>query len=141
MFLHFSEFRIFSQKIAVTVMENIVYSSFVGFGWAVTEMINLLSLPLDIFAKSASCPCANELLAFLQLRLQPRQTELIEAHLNQCDFCRAELHLLERFPCEPEAVAVAELPASLRVLAESILCKPPADQPHPLHESRRAPNH
>src|SRR5262245_22472171 len=94
-------------------------------------MIDLLSLPLNIFAKSVTCPSADELLALSQLMLEPRQTESIHAHLSQCDFCRAELHLLEKFPYEPEAVAVAKMPASLQVMAESILCKRRGNLPQP----------
>jgi len=87
-------------------------------------MINLLSLPLNIFAKSTSCPSAERLLAFSKSLLAPTQLQLIAGHLEECDFCRAELQLLERFPCEPEAITIAEMPPSLRALAESILRNP-----------------
>jgi hypothetical protein len=87
-------------------------------------MIYVRSLPLNIFAKSASCPSAETLLTFSKSQLAPGQTQLVDAHLERCDFCRAELHMLERFPCEPEAVRVPEMPPSLRVLAESILGNP-----------------
>ena len=102
-------------------------------------MNNVLSLPLKIFAKSATCPCADELLAFSQLVLQPERAELIDAHLEECDFCRAELQLLERFPCQPEAVPVEEIPPSLRALAESILRNPQRAFRPP--ESRRVISH
>lgn len=102
-------------------MENIVYSTCVLFGRAVTGMIYQGSLPLNIFAKSATCPSAEGLLAFSKSVIAPAQTQLVAAHLDECDFCRAELQLLESFPCKPEAVAVAEMPPSVRLLAESIL--------------------
>ena len=84
-------------------------------------MISLLSLPLHIFAKAASCPSAEVLLTFSKSSLVPAETQLVVAHLNHCDFCRAELQLLKKFPGKPEVVAVVDIPQSLRVFAESIL--------------------
>jgi hypothetical protein len=101
-------------------------------------MINLLSLPLNIFAKSTSCPSAERLLAFSKSPLAPTQRQLIARHLEECDFCRAELQLLERFPCKAEATVLAEMPASLRVLAESIFQR---NAPSPPCESSYARNH
>jgi hypothetical protein len=104
-------------------------------------MINPLLLPVNVFAKSATCPSADKLLAYSKSLLPAAQNRFIAAHLDECDFCQAELQLLERFPTRSEAVVVAEMPASLRALAVSILCKPPASQPHPSLESRRTLNH
>jgi hypothetical protein len=84
-------------------------------------MTSDLSLPLHIFAKAASCPSADVLLTFSKSSLVTAQTQLVVAHLNHCDFCRAELQLLKKFPCKPEVVAVVEMPQSLRLFAESIL--------------------
>lgn len=53
--------------------------------------------------------------------LEPQHCKLVVSHLELCDFCRAELQLLGRLPDKPESVAVAEMPLSLRLLAESIL--------------------
>jgi hypothetical protein len=84
------------------------------------SMIDLISLPVKVFAKSATCPSSEKLLAFAKSQL-PSQTEFIVSHLEYCDFCRAELQLLKRFPARPEIIAEGEIPASLRTLAESIL--------------------
>src|SRR5689334_8245916 len=106
-----------------------------------TRMINALTLPINVFAKSATCPSADKLLALSKSLLPATQHRLIAAHLGECDFCQAELQLLNRFPCPSEAVVVAEMPASLRALAVSILCKPPASRPHLSPEPRRTLNH
>jgi hypothetical protein len=120
-FLHFSDFYAFLRKTEARKWKTSFIRSVVGFGRAANGMISLLSLPLNIFAKSISCPSADRLLAFSKSLLSPAQLQLIVGHLEECDFCRAELHLLERFPCRPEVIAVAEMPASLRAFAESIL--------------------
>ena len=91
-------------------------------------MIKPLLLPLKVFAKSAACPSAEGLLAFSRSQLEVGRIEFIASHLEQCDFCRAELQLLERFPGKPEVVTFAEIPASLRRLAESILRNPDRTQ-------------
>lgn len=122
-------------------MENTVYSTYVAFGCALTGMIYLRSLPVNIFAKSAACPSADELLAFAKSLLPVPQNQRVVAHLEECDFCRAELQMLERHPGRPEAVPVAEMPPSLRVLAESILGKPRRTLPPRLLESPRVINH
>jgi len=104
-------------------------------------MIDLLSLPLKVFAKSATCPSAEALLGFAESRQPSRRTELIASHLTECDFCRAELHLLERFPSKAEPIVIAEMPANLRVLAESILGQPHRTSPARPFQSPHAMNH
>ena len=99
------------------------------FSRAATGMIRLGSLELNIFAKSVTCPSAEGLLAFSQAVLAPAQTRFVAAHLDECDFCGAELQLLEKYPGKPEAVPVAEIPPGLRLLAESILAYPATTLP------------
>jgi hypothetical protein len=103
-------------------------------------MIYLRSLPLNIFAKSAACPSAEELLAFSKSLLSLAPNRLVRAHLEECDFCCAELQLLERYPATSEAVPLAEMPPNLRLLAESILGNSRGFPPRFL-ESGRAINH
>ena len=79
-----------------------------------------LSLPLNVFGKSADCPSSQALLAFRCSRTTA-ETTFVESHLEQCEFCRAEIQLLEFCPGEPESVSVMEIPPHLRTLAESIL--------------------
>lgn len=104
-------------------------------------MIYLRSLPVDTFAKSATCPAAEELLAFSKSLLPLAQNRLVRTHLEECDFCRAELQLLERYPGRPESVPLAEMPPSLRLLAELILGNTVRTFPRRLLESWRATNH
>jgi len=44
-----------------------------------------------------------------------------EKHLRECDFCSAELQLLQRHQVEVEEPRVAEMPSNLRRLAENFL--------------------
>ena len=104
-------------------------------------MTSLLSLPLDVFAKAASCPSADVLVAFSKSSLVPAQTQSVLAHLNHCDFCRAELQLLKKFPCQPERVAVVPMPQSLRVFAEAILGNGQRIPPSRLLKSPRGLKH
>jgi hypothetical protein len=99
-------------------------------------MIYERSLPLNLFAKSAICPSAERLLAFSKSLLGLGEAQLVGAHLDQCDFCSAELQLLERFPCKPEAIPVPEMPPGLRLLAESILGNPQRIRSRPLEWHR-----
>jgi hypothetical protein len=101
----------------------------------------LRSLQLNVFAKSATCPSAEGLLAFSRAVLAPAQTHLVAAHLQECDFCGAELQLLERYPCQAEVVPAVEIPPDLRLLAESILGSPPTTRPPRSFESWREINH
>jgi len=105
------------------------------------RMIKPLALPLTVFAKSAACPSAEGLLEFSRSQLEVGLIEYVASHLEQCDFCRAELQLLERFPCKPEVVPFAEMPASLRRLAESILRNPDRTQRRNLPAMQRGLSH
>ena len=79
--------------------------------------------PSNAFCKTMSCPSGHELLAYHLTKLPDNERPAIEAHLDQCEFCGAELQLLETFPqadlcCCDET---ADLPAPLRRLAEAIM--------------------
>lgn len=78
-------------------------------------------LPVSIFCKSIGCPSSETLLAYRQSILRHVREDWVEKHLATCDFCRAELQLLNRYPCVPERVTIGEVPAELRELAESVL--------------------
>jgi hypothetical protein len=46
----------------------------------------------------------------------------VASHLDECDFCGAELQLLtEHAPVKEEECALADMPLNLRWLAESLL--------------------
>ena len=74
-----------------------------------------------LFCKRASCPSSQSLLAYNRTLLGLHQTLEIEAHLAACDFCNAELQLLTRHYDSVDEDQVAEMPAQLRRLAESLL--------------------
>lgn len=133
-FLHFNDFCAFSRKFAASKWKTAFIRSMYSLVRDATRMIELLSLPLSVFAKSAACPPADNLLSFSKSLLSTEQNRSIAAHLEDCDFCRAELQLLERFPGTSEAIAVGEMPRTLRVLAESIL-----GNPHRLSRSLGSP--
>ena len=46
-----------------------------------------------------------------------------EKHLRECDFCSAELQLLQLHQVEAEEPRVTEMPSNLRNLAENFLGK------------------
>jgi len=81
------------------------------------------SLPLNVFRKSAICPSSEDLLAFGKARLNLARRSLIEAHLSHCEFCRAELQLLEKHRPALEPVPATQIPIRLRELAEYVLKK------------------
>lgn len=86
-------------------------------------MTTVFSLPLNVFRKSAICPRSEELLAFTRSRLNLERSGLIEAHLDHCEFCWAELQLLRYYQPQPERTTTVQIPASLKRLAECLLPK------------------
>jgi hypothetical protein len=60
--------------------------------------------------------------------------------LEECEFCRAEIQLLERFPLQRESVRFTQIPPELRALAESVLGKPATAQSFGFDEVGRALN-
>ncbi|HZI17567.1 MAG TPA: hypothetical protein VEY09_03140 [Pyrinomonadaceae bacterium] len=95
------------------------------------------------FRKLSTCPAAETLLSFTRGRRGPTGRDQATAnHLAACDFCAAEAQLLARLPArdEPPRRAPAEIPAHLRLLAESLLTRPSEDRARsaePLHEVGR----
>ena len=104
-------------------MENNVYWLFVLTGEADSIVTNVFSLPLNVFRKSAICPPSEDLLALAKATLNLPRRSFIEAHLSHCEFCRAELQLLEKHRPQPEVVSATEIPMNLKQLAEYILQK------------------
>jgi hypothetical protein len=78
-------------------------------------------LPVSIFCKSIGCPSSETLLAYRRSILRRVREDWVKTHLSTCDFCRAELQLLNRYPSVTERVTVGEVPAELRELAENVL--------------------
>src|SRR5215468_5685634 len=73
------------------------------------------------FTKQAACPSSKRLLEYRRYALPPEMSQLVEWHLEGCDFCWAEAQLLanytaaEKGECRPPAI-----PVNLRVLAEAL---------------------
>ena len=78
-------------------------------------------LPVSIFRKSSGCPSSETLLAYGRSKLHRGRKDWVETHLAACDFCRAELQLLNCYPCVCERATVGEVPPELREFAESVL--------------------
>jgi hypothetical protein len=62
------------------------------------------------------------LLSFRLDALAPEVSTLVSSHVDDCDFCNAEMTLLEHHTSPAKRVGrPPELPINLRILAESIL--------------------
>ena len=74
------------------------------------------------FQKTAACPSEAILVSYNAEQLSDEVMTLIRFHLRSCDFCSAELFLLD-FYSHPKrrAFKVPEIPMNLRILAESLL--------------------
>ena len=73
------------------------------------------------FRKTAACPASATLLSFRTKTLTAEAAELVNGHLEVCDFCCAELPLLAHHDLAMAGgFQVPEMPVDLRILAESI---------------------
>jgi hypothetical protein len=75
----------------------------------------------SLFHKKVGCPSSQNLLEHDQSRLASAHSLRIEAHLAYCDFCNAELQLLNRHQNFKDEYSFAEMPSQLRGLAERLL--------------------
>jgi len=76
------------------------------------------------FCKTTRCPSSETLLRYRGRRLPIEGRATVEIHLEQCEFCSAELQLLKRHRNELDEYRAVEMPAQLRRLAEDLLSKP-----------------
>ena len=76
-----------------------------------------------LFYKTARCPTSHALLVYHRLDLAAKDHVSIETHLISCDFCGAELQLLNRYGGDAEEYSFVEMPSQLRRLAEDLLGK------------------
>ncbi len=74
-----------------------------------------------LFHKKVVCPSSQDLLDYDQACLASPHSLRIEAHLSDCDFCNAELQLLNRYQNTQDEYSFAEMPLQLRGLAERLL--------------------
>jgi hypothetical protein len=121
MFLHLGYFCGFSKKIKGQLWKRSFIHRLQELAALRIAMIDQVSLPRKVFAKLATCPSSEKLLSFSKSQLSPAPVQFILSHLEECDFCRAELQLLKRFPSQPETIAAGDIPPTLRAFAESIL--------------------
>ena len=75
----------------------------------------------SLFNKKIGCPSSQDLLDYDQARVASAPSLRIEAHLTGCDFCNAELQLLNRYQDTQDEYSFAEMPLQLRGLAERLL--------------------
>jgi len=73
------------------------------------------------FLKTAACPASGTLLSFQAKTLSDEAKTVVADHLKVCDFCSAELSLLEHHQAALGIHTTPEIPMNLRILAESIL--------------------
>lgn len=74
------------------------------------------------FCKHKSCPSAEMLLGYTRATLAVELRRQLSAHLDACDFCDAELHLLAKFPPAGAASCPAvKVPFALYRLAKDVL--------------------
>jgi hypothetical protein len=74
-----------------------------------------------LFNKKVGCPSSQDLLDYDQACLASAHSLRIEVHLAYCDFCSAELQLLNRYQNTQDEYSFAEMPSQLRGLDERIL--------------------
>ena len=75
------------------------------------------------FRKTAGCPASATLLSFLCKNLPAEAATTVNEHLEECDFCNAELSLLVHHQPLADGYRTPDIPTELRILAESILNK------------------
>ncbi len=75
------------------------------------------------FLKTAACPASATLLSFRTGGLSAGTAVLVKGHLEECDFCSAELPLLAHHSAAERGLKAPEIPLDLRILAESILSR------------------
>ncbi|HEX8733767.1 MAG TPA: hypothetical protein VF721_00455 [Pyrinomonadaceae bacterium] len=77
------------------------------------------------FRKSPECPSSQELLAYQNGELAPRDQIDVQRHIIDCEFCEAEIELYSDYPVTADEcnTAASEIPRALYELAEALLKK------------------
>lgn len=73
------------------------------------------------FRKTAGCPASATLLSLACNNLPAEAAAQVGEHLEECDFCNAELALLAHHQPVTGGHRTPEIPMDLRILAEAIL--------------------
>jgi hypothetical protein len=83
----------------------------------------MYSIKMITFCKSAKCPSSVELLAFQKREIPAEKSPAIEAHVNLCEFCEAEIEFYTHYPQSEDTCKKVEIPIPLLELAQSLLAK------------------
>ena len=76
----------------------------------------------ESFTKQATCPSAKSLLDYRLHRLAVEMDKLVKWHLEDCDFCWAEIQMLGHHGAQAKVEAKPPtIPVNLRILAEALL--------------------
>lgn len=78
------------------------------------------------FRKSTQCPSSQELLAYQNGELAPRDSIDVQRHIIDCEFCESEIEMYANCPQVTDEdchTAVGEIPHALYELAEALLEK------------------
>jgi len=98
----------------------------------------MVSSGVGSFTKQAACPSSKTLLEYRLIALAPEMSKLVEWHLNQCDFCWAELKLLVfHATAGKDEGRPPSIPVNLRVLAEALLFNSRSPQQKPKKQAKR----
>lgn len=85
----------------------------------------MTSSSVTAFCKQPDCPTAESLVAYCAGFASPADVEQIARHLDECEFCGAELQMLLRCPITEERCRTAqrhnEVRPSLKVLFEELI--------------------
>jgi hypothetical protein len=85
----------------------------------------MISSSPTFFCKRSKCPSSALLLSYRRSGPESEERLWISDHLLECEFCGAELQLLrEHPPGDVEECGIAEIPPSLRQLADCLLGDP-----------------
>ncbi len=80
---------------------------------------------MTTFCKTTDCPRSQDLLAFQNFELATEESSQIEAHIEFCEFCRAEVEFYSNYPQGDANVPKVEIPIPLYQLAKALLRKEP----------------
>ncbi|MEJ7617085.1 MAG: hypothetical protein WKF30_09035 [Pyrinomonadaceae bacterium] len=86
-----------------------------------------LRFAVAIFCKLISCPPSETLFAYRSGQASQAMRERLSSHLAECEFCGAELQLLDSCPPEVEERQACQIPPHLKILYEETIGAPRTD--------------
>lgn len=85
------------------------------------KAVDMFSLKMITFCKSAICPSSQKLLTFQNGEAAESESQTIRRHLTVCEFCAAEVEFYAHYPQSEEKIEKIEIPLPLYELAEALL--------------------